>query len=429
MRLFFIVMLIFIPVFFLNMDSARAQADSACVIDKKGTLDANTNLCMFPLRDGEAVACRQIGGTVQGNNCIANEDLLTPEAINLFNQVSGYNTWCEQNFSFNSEDECVVQNVSSNECSSGGGQYQANTCIVGIDSFTAFIPNAGSARCRSAGGTPNQSTCVLTITDSELRDLCSTSLGGTLSQNNGCYFGYDELIVDNITLTELLWFTGSNTDADELLCSGDFGGIYDEVSDDCIFEIDQSAEDKCTVDANGSILRAGDPNCNSYCCSSDVDNLRQLNPVNISYFEDNDDDSEDDSNGEDDIDRGDVASYQGEEACQLEDGANVNACIRCIRDNGVYTAIGCIDTTPIGLIQVLIRIAYGVMGGVALVLLIATGLAYQSGNEERIRQAREQFLAVIAGVALLTFSVLILSIIGVNIFDVVPLGQFIDPGS
>lgn len=96
----------------------------------------------------------------------------------------------------------------------------------------------------------------------------------------------------------------------------------------------------------------------------------------------------------------------------------------CTNAGGIYTAIGCIDPTPLGVITGLIRIAFGVMGGVALVQLILAGVAYQSGKEDQIQKAREKVIATITGVALLVFSVLILRIIGINVLDVVPTGSF-----
>jgi hypothetical protein len=62
------------------------------------------------------------------------------------------------------------------------------------------------------------------------------------------------------------------------------------------------------------------------------------------------------------------------------------------------------------------------MGGVALIQLILAGIAYQQGNEEKIKEARNKVLATLTGIAVLVFSVLILRIIGVNILDVIPDG-------
>ncbi len=109
-------------------------------------------------------------------------------------------------------------------------------------------------------------------------------------------------------------------------------------------------------------------------------------------------------------------------AAQDEDNAEYIE--NCRAQGGIPTAIGCIDTTPIGIITGLIRISLGVMGGVALVQLILVGINYQRGNEAEIKKAREQLIATLTGLAVLVFSVLILRIIGVNILDILPAGSF-----
>lgn len=107
----------------------------------------------------------------------------------------------------------------------------------------------------------------------------------------------------------------------------------------------------------------------------------------------------------------------------LEEGDNRELYRQCFETGGIYTAIGCIDPTPTGIITGLIRIALGVMGGVALLQMIYVGLLYQMGNTEKIKGARDQLIATLTGIALLVFSVLILRILGVNILDILPEGS------
>ncbi|MDQ6985796.1 MAG: hypothetical protein Q9M91_06520 [Candidatus Dojkabacteria bacterium] len=98
-------------------------------------------------------------------------------------------------------------------------------------------------------------------------------------------------------------------------------------------------------------------------------------------------------------------------------------CNNCIIQGGIWIVIGCLDVTPLGLVTGMIRIAFGVMGGVALIQLILAGLMYQSGQEAKIVEAREKFFATLAGLAVLVFSVVILRIIGINVLDVIPDGS------
>ncbi|GAB4283487.1 MAG: hypothetical protein Kow0081_0070 [Candidatus Dojkabacteria bacterium] len=96
----------------------------------------------------------------------------------------------------------------------------------------------------------------------------------------------------------------------------------------------------------------------------------------------------------------------------------------CRERGGIYTAIGCIDPTPIGIITGIIRITLGIIGGVALIQIILAGVAFQSGQEAQIEAAKKRLFATFGGLLLLIFSVLILRIIGVNVLDVLPEGIF-----
>ncbi len=91
---------------------------------------------------------------------------------------------------------------------------------------------------------------------------------------------------------------------------------------------------------------------------------------------------------------------------------------------GTWTAIGCINTTPEGVFVTLVRITLGVMGGVALLRLIYMGYLYQTGDEGKIKQAREGVVSTLVGIIVVIFSVVILRIIGVNVLDVVPSGFY-----
>lgn len=107
----------------------------------------------------------------------------------------------------------------------------------------------------------------------------------------------------------------------------------------------------------------------------------------------------------------------------LEDPDNQILYKACFDSGGIYTAIGCVDPTPTGIITGLIRIALGVMGGIALMQMVYVGILYQMGDTEKIKKARSQLFATLSGLFVLVFSILILRIIGVNILDVIPQGS------
>ncbi|MCS7317880.1 MAG: pilin [Candidatus Dojkabacteria bacterium] len=117
----------------------------------------------------------------------------------------------------------------------------------------------------------------------------------------------------------------------------------------------------------------------------------------------------------------DTLSYLS--AAKSLSGNNSDLLKNCRETGGIYTFLGCLDTTPTGIITGLIRIALGTFSGIALLQLIYIGIMYQYGDEQRIKAARKQLISTILGIILLAFSVLIFRIIGVNIFDVLPEGS------
>lgn len=87
--------------------------------------------------------------------------------------------------------------------------------------------------------------------------------------------------------------------------------------------------------------------------------------------------------------------------------------------NWVQTAFGRINTDPAGLVQSIFTILLGFSGGVALLLIIASGyqLMTSQGNPEKVKEGRERLTAAIVGLLFIIFSTLILQIIGVDILN------------
>jgi len=118
-------------------------------------------------------------------------------------------------------------------------------------------------------------------------------------------------------------------------------------------------------------------------------------------------------------------SLSDELACRGSGASDTNykLCCNCRIAGGVWTGIGCTDTSPLGIITGIIRITFGVVGGIALLQIIIAGIMYQTGDEARIKAARESIIKTLTGLAVLVFSILILRIIGINILDVLPVGS------
>ena len=95
------------------------------------------------------------------------------------------------------------------------------------------------------------------------------------------------------------------------------------------------------------------------------------------------------------------------------------------RDNkgnclSVETAIGTISTDPANFVNSIFRILLGFAGGVATLLIIASGyeMMTSQGNPEKVKGARERLTSAIVGLIFIIFSVAILQIIGVDILQI-----------
>lgn len=92
----------------------------------------------------------------------------------------------------------------------------------------------------------------------------------------------------------------------------------------------------------------------------------------------------------------------------------------CDGDKGVLTAIGCVHTDPSLLIKDIFRLAVGIGGGIAFLLMVfgAFGMITSAGNPDALKEAKERFTNAIIGILFIVFSTLLLQIIGVNILSI-----------
>jgi|GEM_PF-4229294 len=89
-----------------------------------------------------------------------------------------------------------------------------------------------------------------------------------------------------------------------------------------------------------------------------------------------------------------------------------------IPEEAIPTALGLISTTPGGLVSDLSGLALGIIGGVTLLLLVLGGFKYATshGSPDGIMDAKNTITAALTGLAVIVFSVLILGLLGVNVF-------------
>lgn len=106
---------------------------------------------------------------------------------------------------------------------------------------------------------------------------------------------------------------------------------------------------------------------------------------------------------------GDITEREEREACER--------CVGTRKDprGAVWTEIGCIDPSPAGLITRIFQIGLGIMGGIAVLRFIHIAIMYQSGDAQKIQDAREGVISLITGIIILSLGVVILQFLGINI--------------
>ncbi len=89
------------------------------------------------------------------------------------------------------------------------------------------------------------------------------------------------------------------------------------------------------------------------------------------------------------------------------------ACETCVSGGGAYTALGCIDTDPGPFAAEIIKILFGLAGGVAFLLMIygAFLCVTSRGDPQKAQACRETITAAVVGLLMLIFSLFIVRLI------------------
>jgi hypothetical protein len=101
-------------------------------------------------------------------------------------------------------------------------------------------------------------------------------------------------------------------------------------------------------------------------------------------------------------------------------GENASLCSACANSDGVWTAIGCIPTSPTGLFTKIFSLGIGIAGGIAFLLILFGGfqILVSAGNPEQLNEGRELVSSAVAGLLLIIFSVFLLRLIGYDILRI-----------
>lgn len=111
---------------------------------------------------------------------------------------------------------------------------------------------------------------------------------------------------------------------------------------------------------------------------------------------------------------GEIEPY---DICQ---GVNNPECANCIDEDGVWTALGCIHFNPGEFITDFLKIAMGIAGGIALLLMVYGSflISTSAGDPKKAEEGKEIITGTIAGLLFIIFSVVLLRLIGFDILKI-----------
>jgi hypothetical protein len=124
---------------------------------------------------------------------------------------------------------------------------------------------------------------------------------------------------------------------------------------------------------------------------------------------------------------GSTAEIEPFEICnQIPEDGPRDKCLTCFGQQGIWTAIGCIDTSSTeGIVGKLMTVGISIAGGIALLMILASAFLFATseGEPKRTSEAKEILTSAIIGLIFIIFSVTILQFIGVNILKIPGFGE------
>jgi hypothetical protein len=101
-------------------------------------------------------------------------------------------------------------------------------------------------------------------------------------------------------------------------------------------------------------------------------------------------------------------------------GQGKTDCTDCASNNGVWTALGCIPTTPQAVFTTTFTFGIGIAGGIAFLLILFGGFQVltSAGNPEQLNAGQELISSAVAGLLLIIFSIFLLRLIGYDILRI-----------
>jgi hypothetical protein len=106
-------------------------------------------------------------------------------------------------------------------------------------------------------------------------------------------------------------------------------------------------------------------------------------------------------------------------------GGALDNCNTCYSNDGIWTAIGCIDRDPRSTVEKVITIGIGIIGGIFLLRVLAAAfmLTTSQGDVKKTSEAKEMITEAVAGIIFVIFSVSILQFVGSDILKIPGFGS------
>ncbi|MBP7768830.1 hypothetical protein KA082_03290 [Candidatus Woesebacteria bacterium] len=112
--------------------------------------------------------------------------------------------------------------------------------------------------------------------------------------------------------------------------------------------------------------------------------------------------------------------YQFNLCKQISNQALQGKCLQCETKQGIWTAVGCIESKPQNIVKRVIEVGLGLGGGVCLLMTLIGGfyLTISQGDTAQVNEAKAMITSAIYGLLFIIFSVFILQFIGVTILHI-----------
>lgn len=105
---------------------------------------------------------------------------------------------------------------------------------------------------------------------------------------------------------------------------------------------------------------------------------------------------------------------------QMSDESKKGECQACASKSGVWTAIGCIETSQEGIVSALVKLGLGVGGGVVLLMILGASfkLSTSKGDPKATDEAKEMITNAIGGLLFIIFAMVLVRTIGIDILKI-----------